>query len=113
MYIYFIRVFIKHLISVSNKICQHIRSSGSIRQRILLLILFVISQFWRGTLGEARDEFSTRLPKGEITALIEGKAPSVAEGPSESQLESQLGDLIGKGHSLSMVIFDQSFLSCK
>ncbi|CAM8939659.1 unnamed protein product [Rhodiola kirilowii] len=34
----------------------------------------------------------------------EGKAPSIAEGPTESQLESQLGDLISKGHSLSMAV---------
>uniref|UniRef100_A0A7N1A4S4 Tetrapyrrole methylase domain-containing protein n=1 Tax=Kalanchoe fedtschenkoi TaxID=63787 RepID=A0A7N1A4S4_KALFE len=61
-------------------------------------------EFWRGSLGEAREVFSTRQPKGEITVLIEGKTPSVVEGPSESQLESQLGDLISKGHSLSMAV---------
>ena len=39
-----------------------------------------------------------------MTLLIEGKEISVVENPSESQLENELGDLISKGHSLSMVI---------
>ncbi|KAK1391686.1 putative 16S rRNA (Cytidine(1402)-2'-O)-methyltransferase [Heracleum sosnowskyi] len=61
-------------------------------------------QFWRGTLGDAKVVFSTRTPKGEITFLIEGKAICVAETPSESQLENELGELISNGHSLSEAV---------
>lgn len=61
------------------------------------------SQFWRGTLGEANKRYSTQEPKGEITLLIEGKANSVNNVPSNDQLELELKELISKGHSLSMV----------
>ncbi|XP_043712826.1 ribosomal RNA small subunit methyltransferase I isoform X1 [Telopea speciosissima] len=61
-------------------------------------------EFWRGTLGEAKDVFLTRQPKGEITVLIEGKANSIAETPSEAQLEHELGNLISSGQSLSMAV---------
>lgn len=53
-------------------------------------------------MGEAKEAFSTRQPKGEITFLIEGKA-NVVETPSESQLENELRELISVGHSLSEV----------
>ncbi|XP_010254693.1 PREDICTED: uncharacterized protein LOC104595599 isoform X2 [Nelumbo nucifera] len=58
-------------------------------------------EFWQGTLGEAKAAFSTHQPKGEITLLIEGKAKSIVEAPSEAQLECELRDLISHGHSLS------------
>ncbi|KAK1310349.1 hypothetical protein QJS10_CPA08g00153 [Acorus calamus] len=61
-------------------------------------------EFWRGTLGEAKEVFSTRQPKGEITLLIEGKAHSVIEMPSEVQLEHELRELVSSGHSLSMAV---------
>ncbi|KAJ8762116.1 hypothetical protein K2173_007266 [Erythroxylum novogranatense] len=61
-------------------------------------------EFWRGTLGEAKEAFSNHQPKGEITMLIQGKADTVVETPSESQLEHKLGDLISSGHSLSMAV---------
>ncbi|XP_058106011.1 uncharacterized protein LOC131249342 isoform X3 [Magnolia sinica] len=60
-------------------------------------------QFWRGTLGEAKEAFSNQQPKGEITLLIEGKENSVDEVPSETQLEHDLRDLISNGQSLSMM----------
>lgn len=64
----------------------------------------VSQQFWRGTLGEAKEVFSTHQPKGEITLLIEGKANCIDETPSECHLEKELSDLISSGHSLSMVM---------
>ncbi|KAF8405290.1 hypothetical protein HHK36_010192 [Tetracentron sinense] len=60
-------------------------------------------EFWRGTLGEAKEVFSTYQPKGEITLLIKGKPNSAVETPSEAQLENELRDLISSGHSLSML----------
>lgn len=70
----------------------------------MIMILFSFNQFWRGTLGEAKEIFSDHQPKGEITLLIEGKMNSLVEPPSESQLENELRDLISTGHSLSMVL---------
>ncbi|XP_020423858.1 uncharacterized protein LOC18793762 isoform X2 [Prunus persica] len=61
----------------------------------------VHEEFWRGTLGEAEEVFSTRTPRGEITVLVERKENSPVETPSESQLEDELRDLISNGHSLS------------
>ncbi|KAK9129773.1 hypothetical protein Sjap_010260 [Stephania japonica] len=61
-------------------------------------------EFWRGTLGEAKEVFLSQQPKGEITLLIEGKPKSVAETPSEEQLEHVLRELIHNGHSLSMAV---------
>ncbi|KFK36178.1 hypothetical protein AALP_AA4G088300 [Arabis alpina] len=58
-------------------------------------------EFWRGSLGEAKQEFLIRQPKGEITLLIEGKKETKAESPTESQLEEALRELISDGHSLS------------
>ncbi|CAN6682737.1 unnamed protein product [Malus baccata var. baccata] len=61
-------------------------------------------EFWRGTLGEAEEAYSTHQPKGEITVLIEGKEDSPVVAPSESQLEDELRDLISSGHSLSTAV---------
>ncbi|KAJ4838019.1 hypothetical protein Tsubulata_030951 [Turnera subulata] len=61
-------------------------------------------EFWRGTLGEAREKFSNRQPKGEITFLIEGNADCSVETPSDSQLEHELGQLISSGHTLSSAV---------
>ncbi|KAM0944061.1 putative 16S rRNA (cytidine(1402)-2'-O)-methyltransferase [Dioscorea sansibarensis] len=61
-------------------------------------------EFWRGSLGEAREVFSSQQPRGEITLLIEGNANSVAEIPSDSQIEHHLKVLISNGHSLSMAV---------
>ncbi|GMH17478.1 hypothetical protein Nepgr_019319 [Nepenthes gracilis] len=60
-------------------------------------------EFWRGTLGEAKEAFLVRKPKGEITVLIEGKANCVIETPLESQIEDELRELITGGNSISMV----------
>eukprot|EP00268_Persea_americana_P012031 TRINITY_DN15045_c0_g1_i1.p1 TRINITY_DN15045_c0_g1~~TRINITY_DN15045_c0_g1_i1.p1 ORF type:complete len:392 (+),score=72.03 TRINITY_DN15045_c0_g1_i1:50-1177(+) len=61
-------------------------------------------EFWRGTLGKAKDVFLSQQPKGEITFLIEGKTNSIAETLSDSQLEDELRDLVSNGHSLSMAV---------
>ncbi|KAI5402922.1 hypothetical protein KIW84_050498 [Lathyrus oleraceus] len=61
-------------------------------------------QFWRGSLGEANHVFSTRLPKGELTILIEGQANSKAEPPSDTELENELRELIENGESLSTAV---------
>src|SRR6266508_3025511 len=58
-----------------------------------------IVQFWRGTLGEANEAFSTRQPKGEITVLIEGKLIAIDDAPSEEFLEHELRELTAKGHT--------------
>lgn len=77
---------------------------------VIYLYLFV-NQFWRGSLGEASQVFSTQQPRGEITLLIEGKANSVAEIPSDSQIEHHLKVLISNGHSLSTVwVESQAYL---
>ncbi|KAG7594275.1 Tetrapyrrole methylase [Arabidopsis thaliana x Arabidopsis arenosa] len=61
-------------------------------------------EFWRGSIGEAKEEFLIRQPKGEITLLIEGKEETKAENPTESQLEEELKGLISDGHSLSTAV---------
>ncbi|XP_026393653.1 uncharacterized protein LOC113288743 [Papaver somniferum] len=61
-------------------------------------------EFWRGSLGEAKEAFSANQPKGEITLLIEGIATCIPEAPSEDQLEQELRNLISNGHSLSMAV---------
>lgn len=61
-------------------------------------------EFWRGTLGEAKEAFSSHQPRGEITVLVEGKAICVVETPSEDQLEKELRGLISAGHNLSMAV---------
>ncbi|KAK4390720.1 Ribosomal RNA small subunit methyltransferase I [Sesamum angolense] len=61
-------------------------------------------EFWRGTIGEAKEAFTAHQPRGEITLLIEGVKVSEGETFSESQLENELGELISKGHSLSMAV---------
>ncbi|XP_050212937.1 uncharacterized protein LOC126664547 [Mercurialis annua] len=64
----------------------------------------VHEEFWRGTLGKAKDTFSDHQPKGEITLLIEGKANDMVETPSDSLLEDELRHLISSGQSLSMAV---------
>ncbi|XP_061350803.1 uncharacterized protein LOC133295908 isoform X2 [Gastrolobium bilobum] len=61
-------------------------------------------EFWRGTLGEAKEVFSIRQPKGELTILIEGQANSKVEPPSDVELESELRELIASGNSLSTAV---------
>ncbi|EFH67569.1 hypothetical protein ARALYDRAFT_336806 [Arabidopsis lyrata subsp. lyrata] len=61
-------------------------------------------EFWRGYIGEAKQEFLIRQPKGEVTLLIEGKEETKAENPTESQLEEELRGLISDGHSLSTAV---------
>lgn len=73
-------------------------------------MITTVIQFWRGSLGEAKQVFSTHQPKGEITLLIEGKVNSEIEMPSEIQLENELRHLISTGHSLSTVTTMVKFL---
>lgn len=61
-------------------------------------------EFWRGTLAEAKSEFSQRNLKGEITLVIQGSEVNSAEAPTEEELESQLQDLLSNGHSLSEAV---------
>ncbi|KAK5823807.1 Ribosomal RNA small subunit methyltransferase I [Gossypium arboreum] len=78
---------------------------GDSRQCVIARELTKIhEEFWRGTLGTAKEAFSTRQPKGEITLLIEGNSNSSVETPSESQLENDLRELISNGHSLSSAV---------
>jgi 16S rRNA C1402 (ribose-2'-O) methylase RsmI len=67
-------------------------------------------QFWRGTLGEANEAFATRLPKGEITLLIEGNSISADETPSDDFLEHELKEMMAEGHALSSVHISLSSL---
>ncbi|XAR61718.1 16S rRNA (cytidine(1402)-2'-O)-methyltransferase [Bertholletia excelsa] len=92
-----------------HKLNQFIEEASSIfgdcRQCVMAReITKIHEEFWRGTLGEAKDMFSIHPPKGEITFLIEGKANCEVEIPSESQLENELRELIDKGHSLSRAV---------
>ncbi|CAK7346310.1 unnamed protein product [Dovyalis caffra] len=64
----------------------------------------VPNQFWRGTLGEAKERFLNQQPKGEMTLLIEGRTNCSVETPSEFQLEHELGELISHGHTLSTAV---------
>ncbi|KAJ8540961.1 hypothetical protein K7X08_001777 [Anisodus acutangulus] len=64
----------------------------------------VHEEFWRGTIGGAKEAFLAHQSKGEITFLIEGKLTSIDESPSESQLENELRELISEEHSLSMAV---------
>ncbi|KAL5063315.1 hypothetical protein RYX36_025052 [Vicia faba] len=61
-------------------------------------------EFWRGSLGEANHVFSTCLPKGELTILVEEQANSKVEPPSDTELESELRELIENGESLSTAV---------
>ncbi|KAG5542385.1 hypothetical protein RHGRI_022052 [Rhododendron griersonianum] len=92
-----------------HKLCQFIEDASSSfseqRQCVIAREMTKIhEEFWRGTLGEAKEAFSTRQPKGEITFLIEGKA-NVDETPSESQLENELREVqIASCHQASPAV---------
>ncbi|XWS24420.1 hypothetical protein CRYUN_Cryun28dG0100300 [Craigia yunnanensis] len=78
---------------------------GGSRQCVLARELTKIhEEFWLGTLGKAKEAFSTHQPKGEITILIDGNANCSVETPSECQLENDLRELISSGHSLSSAV---------
>ncbi|GAV60395.1 TP_methylase domain-containing protein [Cephalotus follicularis] len=92
-----------------HKICQFLEETSSLfsdsrRCVIAREMTKLHEEFWRGTVGEAKEAFLTHQPKGEITLLIEGKANCLMETPSEGQLEKKLRDLISTGHSLSMAV---------
>jgi 16S rRNA C1402 (ribose-2'-O) methylase RsmI len=99
---------------LENMICAYFRFSiNAFELNTLWAVLIILDlltktlmphQFWRGTLGEAKEVFSSHQPKGEITLLIEGKTKSTVETPSECQLENELRNLISSGHSLSTVM---------
>ncbi|KAL0360637.1 UNVERIFIED_CONTAM: Ribosomal RNA small subunit methyltransferase I [Sesamum radiatum] len=90
-----------------HKLCQFLEETCSIfgqsrRCVIAREMTKLHEEFWRGTIGEAKEAFTAHPPRGEITLLIEGVKVSEVETFSESQLENELGELISKGHSLSM-----------
>ncbi|KAK4429299.1 Ribosomal RNA small subunit methyltransferase I [Sesamum alatum] len=92
-----------------HKLCQFLEETCSIfgqsrRCVIAREMTKLHEEFWRGTIGEAQEAFTAHQPKGEITLLIEGMKVSEVETFSESQLENELGELISKGHSLSMAV---------
>ncbi|KAH6776469.1 Tetrapyrrole Methylase [Perilla frutescens var. hirtella] len=92
-----------------HKLCQFLEETSSIfgnsrRCVIAREMTKLYEEFWRGTLAEAKEAFSTRQPKGEITLLIEGMIISEDDQLSDSELENKLGELISKGHSLSMAV---------
>ncbi|CAK9178479.1 unnamed protein product [Ilex paraguariensis] len=92
-----------------HKLCRFLEESsllfGETRRCVIAREMTKIhEEFWRGTLEEAKEAFSTHQPKGEITLLIEGKSICIDETPSESKLENELRELISKGHSLSMAV---------
>lgn len=92
-----------------HKLSQFLQETSSLfgdsRQCVMAReITKMHEEFWRGTLGEAKAAFLDRQPKGEITFLIEGKATSEVETPSEAQLENELADLISNGHTLSTAV---------
>ncbi|XAR71184.1 16S rRNA (cytidine(1402)-2'-O)-methyltransferase [Bertholletia excelsa] len=92
-----------------HKLNQFIEEASSIfgdyRQCVMAReITKIHEEFWRGTLREAKDVFSTHPPRGEITFLIEGKANCKVEIPSEFELENELRELIDKGHNLSKAV---------
>ncbi|KAG6388454.1 hypothetical protein SASPL_149880 [Salvia splendens] len=91
-----------------HKLCQFLEESSSIfgnsrRCVIAREMTKLHEEFWRGTLGEANEAFSTHQPKGEITLMIEGMI-SEDDQLSDSQLENKLEELISKGHSLSTAV---------
>lgn len=55
-------------------------------------------EFWRGTLAEAIDHYSTHAPKGEITIVLAGK-PETPVLWSEASLKAELQQLIQAGMS--------------
>ncbi|KAL4297474.1 hypothetical protein GQ457_12G030970 [Hibiscus cannabinus] len=92
-----------------HKLSQFLEESslifGDSRQCVIARELTKMhEEFWRGTLGKAKEAFLTRQPKGEITLLIEGNSNCSVETPSESQLENDLRELISSGHSLSSAV---------
>lgn len=92
-----------------HKLHQFLEETSSLfgvtRQCVIARELTKIhEEFWRGTLGDAEQWFTTHPPRGEITVLIEGKEVTPVETPSESQLENDLRDLISNGHSLSTAV---------
>ncbi|RZC05504.1 Ribosomal RNA small subunit methyltransferase I isoform F [Glycine soja] len=92
-----------------HKLSQFLDESSSIfgdaRQCVIAREMTKLhEEFWHGTLGEAKEVFSIRQVKGELTILIEGKANSKVEPPSDTELESELRELIAGGESLSTVI---------
>ncbi|XP_011621536.1 uncharacterized protein LOC18429277 isoform X2 [Amborella trichopoda] len=64
----------------------------------------VHEEFWRGTLGEAKDAFSSRQLKGEITLLIQGQSSLASDNKSEAEIEHELRELVSNGQSLSMAV---------
>lgn len=54
----------------------------------------IYEEFWRGTIGEADEEFRRREPKGEFALIIEGCTTKAVEAPSWSELVGMVEDRI-------------------
>ncbi|KAJ4702013.1 Ribosomal RNA small subunit methyltransferase I [Melia azedarach] len=92
-----------------HKLSQFLEETSSLfgysrRCVIAREITKIHEEFWRATLGEAKEALKMHQPKGEITVLIEGKAIGTVETPSEDQLEKELRGLISNGHNLSTAV---------
>mmetsp|Transcript_8003 Transcript_8003/g.22935 ORF Transcript_8003/g.22935 Transcript_8003/m.22935 type:complete len:215 (+) Transcript_8003:978-1622(+) len=64
-------------------------------------------EFWRSTLEEAKEEFSNRLPRGEITLTIEGRHQDGTRQPlqllNSVTAEDRVAQLLSEGTSVSDV----------
>lgn len=92
-----------------HKLCQLLEETSSLfgdsrRCVIAREITKLHEEFWRGTLGEAKEAFAAHQPKGEITLLIDGNKSSMVETPTEAELENELRELISQGYSLSKAV---------
>lgn len=58
-------------------------------------------EFWRGTLGEALEEFSSRTLRGEFTMVIEGDTHKVADIIGDDEVKAMLQKFVEDGMSPS------------
>ncbi|MCO5556138.1 hypothetical protein L7F22_009682 [Adiantum nelumboides] len=61
----------------------------------------VHEEFWRGTLEEAIAEFSSRVPRGEITLVIQGWQKDFLEEPTDGDIQLELERAVANGFSVS------------
>ncbi|KAI5058289.1 hypothetical protein GOP47_0026459 [Adiantum capillus-veneris] len=58
-------------------------------------------EFWRGTLEEAVAEFSSRVPRGEITLVIQGWQKDYSQEPTDEDIQLELEKAMANGFSMS------------
>lgn len=61
----------------------------------------VHEEFWRGTLGEALEEFTSRAVRGEFTLVIEGANVKDANNVSDEEVKNMLQKFVEDGMSPS------------